>query len=83
MPRDLFDEVHEEELKTQQDLHDPASTLDDPTAFTNGSTGEQRPPLPPRETHAFSQKAWKKAHPNGNLNKAIKQAKARGYRVID
>lgn len=39
--------------------------------------------LPPPETHAFSQKAWQAAHPNGNLKTAIKQAQAKGYRVLE
>jgi hypothetical protein len=83
MARDLFDEVHEEELKIHQDLRNSASTLDDPTVITNVSAGTQRPALPPPETHAFSQKAWQKAHPKGHLKTAVKQAKAKGYRVID
>jgi hypothetical protein len=83
MARDLFDEVHEEQLKIHQDLHDSASTLNEPTAVANVNAGKQRPALPPTETHAFSQEAWQKAHPNGNLRTAVKQAKAKGYRVID
>jgi hypothetical protein len=51
--------------------------------LADGQAAIQRPALPPPETHAFSQKAWQKAHPNGNLKTAIKQAKAKGYRVID
>jgi hypothetical protein len=39
--------------------------------------------LPPPETHAFSQKGWQVAHPNGNLKTAVKQAQAKGYRIID
>lgn len=39
--------------------------------------------LPPPATHAFSQKAWQKAHPNGNLKTAIKQAQAKGYKVVE
>jgi hypothetical protein len=83
MARDLFDEVHEEELQIQQDLHNSASTPEESTAVKNAGAGIQRPALPPPETHAFSQKAWQKAHPKGNLRTAIKQAKAKGYRVID
>ena len=83
MARDLFDEVHEEELQSQQDLRDSASTLNESRGVANTGAGIQRPALPPPETHAFSQKAWIKAHPKGNLRTAIKQAKAKGYRVID
>ena len=84
MARDLFDEVHEEELKIQQDLaRDSASTLNESTGVTNVSAEKQKPALPPPETHAFSQKAWQKAHPKGHLRTAVKQAKAKGYRVID
>jgi hypothetical protein len=39
--------------------------------------------LPAPESHAFSQKAWQAAHPNGNLKTAIKQATAKGYKVVD
>lgn len=39
--------------------------------------------LPAPETHAFSQKAWQAAHPNGNLKTAVKQAQAKGYRVVE
>jgi hypothetical protein len=48
-----------------------------------GQAAIQRPALPPPEQSAFSQKAWQAAHPNGNLKTAIKQAMAKGYRVID
>jgi len=39
--------------------------------------------LPAPETHAFSQKAWQAQHPHGNLKTAIKQAQARGFKVVD
>jgi hypothetical protein len=48
-----------------------------------GQAAIQRPALPAPESHAFSQKAWQAAHPNGNLKTAIKQAQARGYRVVE
>lgn len=48
-----------------------------------GQAAIQRPSLPPPESHAFSQKAWKAAHPNGNLKTAIKQAQAKGYKVVE
>jgi hypothetical protein len=48
-----------------------------------GQAAIQRPALPAPETHAFSQKAWQAQHPNGNLKTAIKQATAKGYRVVD
>jgi hypothetical protein len=47
-----------------------------------GTAAIQRPALPAPETHAFSQKAWQAAHPNGNLKTAVKQAKAKGFKVV-
>jgi hypothetical protein len=83
MARDLFDEVHEEELQTQQGLHNSASTPEESTGVANAAADIKRPACPPPETHAFSQKAWRRAHPKGNLKMAVKQAKAKGYTVID
>lgn len=48
-----------------------------------GQAAIQRPALPPPATHAFSQKAWQSTHPNGNLKTAIKQAQAKGYRIVE
>lgn len=48
-----------------------------------GQAAIQRPALPPPATHAFSQKGWQSAHPNGNLKTAIKQAQAKGYRIVE
>jgi hypothetical protein len=48
-----------------------------------GQAAIQRPALPPPETHAFSQKAWQAQHPNGNLKTAIKQAQAKGFKVVE
>lgn len=48
-----------------------------------GQAAIQRPALPAPEAHGFSQKAWQAAHPNGNLKTAIKQAQAKGYRVVE
>lgn len=48
-----------------------------------GEAAVQRLALPAPETHAFSQKAWQASHPNGNLKTAIKQAQAKGFKVVD
>jgi hypothetical protein len=35
------------------------------------------------DSHEFSKASWKASNPGGNLNEAIRAARARGYRIID
>jgi post-segregation antitoxin (ccd killing protein) len=68
-------------------LRQPLNRPVEPTAPTinvspQGQATVQRA-LPPPETHAWSRSAWSKEHPNGNVKTAEKQARGKGYKVID
>ena len=63
MPRDLFDEVHEEELKTQQDLHDPHPRWTILRLSRTAARGNAKACFAAPETHAFQSEGMEKSAP--------------------